>query len=81
MIIAAAGNVEVPAYLALLAKSYLVSRSADDGVWAARKGETVLSADGPLPLLGLAAMLEQRGDKWEALDNEIDDFFLLFPPN
>jgi hypothetical protein len=79
MQITAAGNTEVPAYLALIAKGYDVSHNVDGDFWLARKGNDSFSADGPLMLLGLVAMVENRGTNWRAADQEIDAFLFLRP--
>jgi hypothetical protein len=80
--IADAGNVMVPAFLALRAKGYRVSRTvANEGgleFWhAERQSERYTAAD-TLALLGLVALYETRGDEWRAQDSEIDEFFKEF---
>lgn len=76
MRLASAGNVEVPAYLALLEKGYQVSW--DDGddqqFWFAAKDGHEFIGDGPLELLGLVALYETRGENWPATNQQIDDF-------
>ena len=78
-----AGNTIVPAYLALRAKGYTVrldERSTDgpEERWTAEDSRCVLSADDPVTLLGLAALVETRGDRWQASDEEIDRFVFEF---
>ncbi|HJZ90664.1 MAG TPA: hypothetical protein VKE40_07295 [Gemmataceae bacterium] len=82
--IVSAGNVLVPAYLALVAKGYRVTRAKtgrreDPEEWRATKGAARFVAEDPLSLLGLVAMREARGRRWEASDAEIDAFFDRFP--
>jgi hypothetical protein len=82
--IVSAGNVLVPAYLALVEKGYRVTRvktgRADDPEeWCATKGAAQFVAEDPLSLLGLVAMREVRGRAWRAADDEIDGFFRQFP--
>ena len=71
--IAAAGNTEVPAYLALVARGFSVSRD-HQSVWTATKGEASFLADSPLQLLGVVAMFESRGSQWQASDEQIEEF-------
>ena len=82
--IASAGNVLVPAYLALVEKGFRVTRSktarrGDPEEWCAKKGAARFVAEDPLSLLGLVAMREARGRAWRASDEEIDAFFDRFP--
>lgn len=75
--IAAAGNTEIPAYLALLEKGYIVrwERLPEErAFWFAGKDDYELVAAGPLELLGIAAMVETRGPDWRATDEEIGEF-------
>ena len=80
--IADAGNVAVPAYLALLKKGYVVR--CDRGVgdpgetWIAESDTTELLAGDTLALLGLAALAESRGPDWKASDEQIQDFLKTF---
>ena len=79
--LSAAGNVLVPAYLALVAKGYIVApeRSADGTeFWVATGHFGRLVADDTLGLLGLLAILEVRGVEWLASDAEIDAFLTQF---
>jgi hypothetical protein len=80
--IAAAGNTEVPAYLALVKLGYWVERIDKDGAgWIARKGTLQLIADHPLELLGLSLLRSERGSRWQASDDEIDGFLGRFYPS
>jgi hypothetical protein len=84
--IAAAGNVLVPAYLALREKGYTLNRTLGSGdkdptLWCATKGANRFLAEDVLSLLGLVAMQEVRGNSWKATDREIDSFFETFPGN
>lgn len=77
MNIPAAGNVEVPAYLALRDKGYAVRvkrEGLDAETWVAAKGGNRFSAARPIELLGVVAVFETCGESWKATDNEIDDF-------
>ena len=71
--IAAAGNAEVPAYLALVARGFKVSFD-HQSAWTATKGEASFVADSPLQLLGVVAMFESRGPRWQASDEQIEEF-------
>ena len=75
MRVAMAGNVLAPAYSVLLRKGYAVERHPDMEGWclASKNGYSFL-AESPLELLGLIAMVEARGDAWQASDKEVDDF-------
>ena len=81
--IAAAGNTEVPAYLTLIGLGYSVDRIDNDGEqnWVAKKGTLQLMADCPLELLGLSLLRSERGTRWQAGDNEIDEFLKRFYPS
>jgi hypothetical protein len=80
--IADAGNVLVPAYLALIQKGYSVSHeklgSEKKELWIAENSSNRFVAEDPLLLLGLISLYETRGEKWQASDNEIEAFFKKF---
>jgi len=73
-VIALAGNVLVPAVLALRATGYAVSRedSSVGETWRAERSDRVLIANDPVQLLGLASMRDTRGSDWRPTDAEID---------
>ena len=76
--IADAGNVTVPAFLALKQRGYLVRcdrcDEASEETWIAENADTELLADDLLALLGLAALVESRGSDWKASDAQIEEF-------
>ena len=76
MYLAAAANVLTPAYLAIVSKGYSVSRVGDDIV-AERESDRFVAED-PIQLLGLIALIEIRGEAWQATDDEIEDFTSRF---
>ena len=78
MHIAMAGNVEVPAYLAVLAKGYTIDRVPESRFLRATNGEHTFVADNSVVLLGLVAMVEVRGESWRASDEEIEDYLGRF---
>ncbi|MBR1176138.1 hypothetical protein JQ617_19440 [Bradyrhizobium sp. KB893862 SZCCT0404] len=80
--VAAAGNTEVPAYLALVELGYSVDRVGKEGGerWIATKGALELVADRPLELLGLCLLRSKRGARWQAADSEIDEYLKRFYP-
>jgi hypothetical protein len=82
MLIAAAGNVEAPAFLVLESKGFRVERTVDNAsdteCWSASKGDLRFLGDSPLQVLGLVAMHEARGNEWFASDPEIDRFHKQF---
>ncbi|RYG60377.1 hypothetical protein EON80_24785 [bacterium] len=75
-----AGNVFVPAYLALKQKGFTVweEGTAERETWYAEDATRLFIAEDPLSLLGLVAMHETRGDDWMAEDEEIDAFMAEF---
>jgi len=84
--LAAAGNVEVPAYLVLQSKGYRVdlitdNESAHDELWAAERNGLRFVAGGPIELLGVVAVYEARGDSWRASDEAITAYLERFYPN
>lgn len=77
--IGAAGNVMVPAILALEARGFSVTSHEREGSgWSARRGTLELVAEDPLLLLGLHAVVETRGRDWRASDDELADVFDRF---
>lgn len=70
--IAGAGNVEAPAWVALLGRGYQV-QVASRG-WIATGPLGTFESDGALSLLGLVALAESRGARWQASDAEVDEF-------
>ena len=84
--ITAAGNTEVPAFLAIKALGFDIERTFLDGdqereLWVARNEQSRFSAGSPLELLGLFAMRSQRGQSWKASDDEISNFFREYYPD
>jgi hypothetical protein len=80
--LATAGNVLVPAYLALKQKGFRVwcvksSSDTELETWYAEDEGRHFCAEDPLSLLGLVAIQETCGYDWEATDEEIDAFFNL----
>jgi len=67
-----AASAMTPAYLAILAKGYTVR--LDGTYMIAERGADTFVADGPVPLLGLIAMIEVRREAWQATDDEICAF-------
>lgn len=80
--IANAGNVVVPAYLALRSKGYSMHRERhNDGreeTWFAESDSIRFVAEDPVTLLGLVAMAESRGNDWKATDQQIEAFLKEF---
>lgn len=81
--IAHAGNVLVPAYLALKQKGFNVrwERSyinPEQETWYAEDETREFIAEDPVALLGLVLMHEVRGDDWNANDLEISDFLTQY---
>lgn len=85
----AAGNTEVPAYLALCELGFEVNReSVEEGMiveevewWVARREDEELSGGSPLEILGLYLMREVRGGNWMAEDGEIEAYVRRFYPD
>ncbi|SDY28062.1 hypothetical protein SAMN04487939_101614 [Lysobacter sp. yr284] len=75
MRVAMAGNVLAPASAAIQQLGYALERHPDWPGWlVARKGEDAFQAENPVELLGLIAMVQLRGDRWEANDRELADY-------
>ena len=82
--LATAGNVLVPAYLALLQRGFGVRRDPPaspehEPLWHAESEAAHLIAEDPFSLLALAAIAESRGSDWQASDEEIASFLLDYP--
>ena len=70
---AMAGNVLVPAILALKDLGYTVSQQKQGYPrWVAQLDHRQLLADDPVQLLGLALLRERRGQRWSASDDEVN---------
>jgi hypothetical protein len=84
MIIAAAGNTEVPACLVLESKGFRVTirrdTDAQTEIWTAIKGDLTLHGSSPLELLGLLTLHDARGDDWRASDSDVTNFLQRFGP-
>ncbi|MFC7339640.1 hypothetical protein ACFQY0_20820 [Haloferula chungangensis] len=84
----AAGNTEVPAYLALRQLGYEVTRESigegaiveDAEIWIARQDDEEISGASPLEILGLHLMREVRGADWLASDAEIETYVRHYYP-
>ena len=78
MKIASAGNVEIPAILALESMGLTVTPSVigaeQEMSWQATGGGNAYSAEDPITLLGLVKLVEIRGEDWKASDDEIDKY-------
>jgi len=82
--ITAAGNTEVPAYLALQQEGLKVERRLlENGteLWIASNESGQYSAPSPLELLGIYSMRQIRGGEWKASDDEIQTFLAAYYPN
>lgn len=60
----------MPAILALEAKGFTVEVS--ESLVVARSDLGTFTADDPVAVLGLVALVETRGARWQASDAEID---------
>ena len=70
MKISTAGNVIVPAILAIESMGYSIKW--DDKIVVAVKDDDQYCADDPLSLLGLIKLVETRSWEWGATDAEIE---------
>jgi hypothetical protein len=73
--LATAGNVLIPAYLALLEKGYAVraeKTGMENELWFAENDSQSFIAEDPLLLFGLVCLWETRGENWQASDSEIE---------
>ena len=73
--LSAAGNTLAPALAVLRRMGYVVSRDGDG--YRAERAARQLLADDPLALLGLAALLDERGASWQPTDEEVDALLKL----
>ena len=69
-----AANVEVPAILLLEERGYALTftESEELDAWVATRGDLELVGNGPLELLALASLAEERGGYWMATAEEIE---------
>jgi len=76
----AAAAVEVPAILLLEERGYAltVTESEDLDAWVATRGDLELVANGPLELLALASLAEERGGSWMVTEDEIEGTLARF---
>jgi hypothetical protein len=80
-LLCAAGNVEVPSYLVLREKGYIVKaydRPEGHSGWYAEKDGSRFQGDSLIEVLGLVSMFEVRGTNWAASDQDIDDFLKTY---
>ena len=77
-----AGNVEVPAFLALQQLGFSLRRKMEEDreFWIATKNDLEFSATSTLELLGLCLMRSTRGPDWKASDDEIDSYLRTHYP-
>ena len=78
-----AGNVEVPAFLALQQLGFQLERRVhanEQEFWIATKSDISFSATSTLELLGLCLMRSTRGAEWKASNEEIDDYLRTYYP-
>lgn len=82
--ITAAGNTEIPAYLALLDAGFEVDRRRlENGteMWMATNLSMSFSGPSALEVLGLYSMRTARGADWKAADDEINEYLSAFYPD
>jgi len=79
MKISAAGNVEIPAILALEKKGAELISEKESNMWTAVYLSNTYVAESPLELLGLIEMHSLRGADWQATDNEMERCVTQYP--
>lgn len=82
--ITAAANTEIPAFLDLLDRGLRVSRQEmpeSRELWIAEDACVRYSAPSALELLGIYSLRQQRGEDWQASDQQIHDFHTTYYPN
>lgn len=86
--IIAAGNVEVPCFLAIQAMGYSIKKESLDAgtenereIWIGEKEGIQISGFNPVELLGIITMRSERGNEWKASDNEIESYLEKYYPN
>ncbi|WP_299189353.1 hypothetical protein [uncultured Aquimarina sp.] len=67
-----AANLGPPSYKILLELGYQVT--VEEKTWIAESNEWILRAEGPIELLGLASIVEKKGENWKVTDKEILEF-------
>ena len=73
-----AGNTQAPALACLIAMGFRVSRvDGRSDMLRAESPAHILIAESPVALLGLAAMIEQRGEGWRPTDDEIEQLLKI----
>jgi hypothetical protein len=78
--ISAAGNTMAPCWVALEELGYAIStvRVQDTEMWIAEKEGESLQGNDPCMLLGLAKLVELRGEDWQASDGQVEEFLQRF---
>jgi hypothetical protein len=79
-----AGNVEVPAYLALQQLGFALEQKVhteDSEFWIATKNGLSFSGSSTLEVLGLCLMRSTRGAEWKATDEEINRYLRTYYPD
>lgn len=81
MKLSSASNTEIPAYELLIELGYSIDRvysGQPEEYWIATSIENEFIASGLIDLLGLVKLAESKGDKWQASDEQIDNFLSKF---
>jgi hypothetical protein len=68
------GNALPIAYEILKKKGWRINLRKEGGTLIAHKGEVQISAEDTVQLLGLVAIFEERGGKWQASDRAIEEY-------
>ncbi|AXT54648.1 hypothetical protein D1815_02350 [Aquimarina sp. AD1] len=67
-----AANLGAPSYKMLLELGYEIT--IEGKTWIAESDDWILRSEGPIELLGLANIVEKKGENWKVTDSEIAEF-------
>ena len=78
--ISAAGNTMAACWIVLEELGYTVTtrRAKNAEMWIAQRQEEKLQANDPCTLLGLAKLVEVKGEGWQASDEKVTEFLQRF---
>ena len=77
MKLSATANIETPSYICLEEEGYevtVIDSVCGRSIAIAKKGAIELVGNTMLELLGLAALVQKRGESWQATDTETEKF-------
>jgi len=81
MKISSSENIDAPAYFCLVEEGYeltVVDSVCGRSIAIAKKGDIELVGNSMLELLGLAALIGRRENRWKATDAQIEEYKKIF---